>query len=131
MKILIKQYKQEKVETGSQEFELPAVPSYYFETGIRRSIRIIPIFTSWNRERFGKDEELYQLDITCVYDSFQTKIERFIISASELEGIYYNDKNIHNRIINSLFNKWLDTRTEDRFNQDLKTVINNINKIQE
>ena len=77
MKIQLKQYKLEKVETSSVDFELPEETVYFFETHVRRSIRIKPIFTTWQKENLNKEEELQYFEVTCVYLSSKCKIEKF------------------------------------------------------
>lgn len=126
MKVQIKQYKYEKIETSSFDLELPEETSYFFETCIRRSIRIVPVFTSWNKEQYNKEEELYKFDITCVYLSFECKIEKFSVSVSDFE----KDKEIieKNLFLRSWINGWFDKRTKTDFENDLKQAIDKINK---
>lgn len=126
MKTQIKQYKYEKIETSSFDLELPEETSYFFETGIRRSIRIVPVFTSWNKEQYNKEEELYKFDITCVYLSFECKIERFSVPISDFE----KDKEIieKNLFLRSWINGWFDKRTQTDFENDLKQAIDKINE---
>ena len=126
MKVQIKQYKHVKVETSSFDFELPEETSYFFETGIRRSIRIVPVFTTWNKEQYNKEEELYMFDITCVYLSFECKIEKFSVSVSDFE----KDKEIieKNSFLGSWINGWFNKRTQTDFENDLKQAIDKINE---
>jgi hypothetical protein len=121
MKIQIKQYKYEKIVTTSMDFELPEETCYFFETGIRRSIRIKPIFTTWNKEQYDKEEELYQFEITCVYLSFECKIERFTVNLSDFE----KDKEVieKNMFLRSWVNGWFNKRTKEDFEADLKQAI--------
>lgn len=123
---IIKTYKYQKVEILATELELPEVPLYCFQTGIRRAIRIIPVFTTWNKEQ-GKKEELFSLDVTCVYGSFEDKIEHFDISihGSALEGMISNDKDSYN-IGRMLLRKDYNIRTKEQFEEDLQAVINKI-----
>ena len=126
MLIQLKQYKHVKVETDSKDFELPEQPSYFFETHIRRSIRIIPKHTRWNKERYNKEEELYKFEITCVYLSFECKVERFTINVSEFQrDIAVLEKN---EFLNAWIHDWFDTRTKEQFDADLKQAIDKINE---
>ena len=77
----IRQYEYEKKEVASKEIELPKETSYYFETGVRRSIKIIPRFTIWNKERFNKEEELYELEVVCLYNSSECISEKYKIES--------------------------------------------------
>ena len=67
MKLEIKQYEYVEKEIEKKNIEIPEAISYYFETGIRRSIRITPKFTTWNKKNYDKDEELYELEFLCLY----------------------------------------------------------------
>lgn len=124
MKLNIKQYKFEKVETSSKEVELPTETCYFFETGIRRSIKITPRFTTWNKERFDKEEELYSLDVICVYNSFECVVEMFNIPVSRIEEIYYsknNDK--YKDFVVGLIDKHFRVRTKEQFDGDFNYAI--------
>lgn len=116
----IKQYKYEKKEVGSKEIELPKETSYYFETGVRRSIKIVPRFTTWNKENFNKDEELYELEVTCLYNSFECRAEKFNIIISRIEEIYYSEKHKYKEFIHALIEGWFDNRTKEQFEADFK-----------
>lgn len=128
MKLQIRQYKYEKKEIASEEIEIPTTISYYFETGVRRSIKIIPHFTTWNIERFNKEEELYELKIICVYNSNECKIENFSIRVGDIEKIYHNIKHKYNGFVVGLVDNWFDERTKEQFNNDLNAVIKQINE---
>ena len=123
----IKQYEYKKVETTSKQFVLPIEPVYYFETGIRRAIRIVPVLTKWKTE-IGEPEVIYQLDITLVYNCYHTKIEKISIFVSDIEKIYYDTKLEHHNFIKSWVDGDFDIRTKERFEQDLTNCINIINK---
>ncbi len=126
MKLTIKQYKYEKVETDSKEIELPTEPMYFFETGIRRSIRIVPVFTTWNKE-LGKEEEVYELEVTCVYRSFECRIEKFSLSINDIKELYFSEKSHHHKgFVEAFVNNWLDKRTKEQFESDLNSVISSI-----
>ena len=123
MKLAIKQYKFEKKEIASKEIELPSETSYFFETGIRRSIKIIPHFTTWNKEQFNKEEELYELEIVCLYNSSECRAEKFKILAKQIEEIYYSEKHEHKEFINALIEGWFDKRTKEQFDEDFNNII--------
>lgn len=124
----IKTYEYIKTEISDTEISIPQKTYYCFETGIRRSIRIIPIWTSWNMERFQKPEELYELEVTCVYQSSECKVEKFKISISQIESINNREEKTKQKsIITMLLNDWGDDRTKEDFDIDLTTVIKEIN----
>jgi hypothetical protein len=102
---------------------LKLVPSYYFETGVRRSIRIVPRFTNWNKERFNKEEELYELQITCVYLSSECIIEKFSLYPKDIEKIFYVEKHERKDFVTALVNDWFDIRTKEKFESDLNEAI--------
>jgi len=131
MKVKVPIYKFVKELVEDNEFELPDEESYYFETGIRRSIRIIPIWTTWKHEK-QEPEIIFQYHITMVYKSFENKIESFIISATSGLSDLYKEDNKSNKasIIQSLFKGWLDKRTKEQFEADLNSTIENFNKIE-
>lgn len=127
MKKSIEIYKIQKVLDKNFEVDLPDETCYFFETGIRRSIRIVPIWTTWKHEQ-GEDEIIYQYHITCVYRSFENKIESFKVSAiSGLSNIYKSDKK---HPLQSLMLGWLDSRTEEQFMQDLQLAIEELNNFE-
>ena len=123
MKLAIKQYEYEKKEIDSKEIELPTETSYYFETGVRRSIRIVPRFTTWNKKRFNKEEELYELIITCVYLSSECIIEKFSLYPKDIEKIFYTDKHKLLEFVRPLVEDWFDNRTKEQFEVDLNEAI--------
>lgn len=86
----LKQYKFEKVEIGSKTWELPTEKKYYFETGTRRSIMVKPIWTTWQKESFNKDEEVFRLEIICVSTSWENKIIFHEIQVTDIENLYYS-----------------------------------------
>jgi hypothetical protein len=120
MKLEIKQYEYEKKEVAKKEIELPNVVSYYFETGVRRSIKIVPRFTTWNKKNHNKEEELYELGITCLYNSSECIAEKFTLRINQIEEIYYSEKHKHNSFVNGLVNDWFDKRQKEQFDADFK-----------
>lgn len=108
----LKTYKLEKVEVDSTELHIPEETVYLFQTGKRRSIRIVPIFF---------DAAVYELKITCVYLSYKIKIEGFKIQVSMIER-YYNsqDQSIEKEIIQLLLSGDCYERTEEQFTTDLR-----------
>lgn len=125
MEIKIKQYKHEKIEISSKTFVLPEETSYFFETGIRRSIKIEPEFTTWNKEQYNKEEEIFQFNITCVYLNFECKIERFSIRISDFESPLPKVKDF----VNSWTNDYFDKRSKQQFENDLKQAIDLITNL--
>lgn len=128
MEIKIKQYEYQKTEINSKVIILPTKPIFYFETHIRRSIRIVPLYTTWQKNRFDKEEEIYELDFTCVYMSSEIKVERFKIRVSQIEEIYYLSDHKHKQIVVALVEDWLDSRTSEQFYSDLNFVLSEITK---
>lgn len=129
MKLNIKQYEYHKVEIQSRDIEIPTEISYFFETGVRRSIRIVPIYTTWHVFQYGKDEVLWYLDVTCLYNSSQTKAEKFRIDINDIESIYYNEKHKYHGFVRGLVNDFFDVRTKEQFENDLKLTIDKLELI--
>lgn len=129
MKTKIEKWKFVKqVETGV-EVELPDEIEYHFQTGIRRSIAIIPEWTSWQKER-GKDEEIWKYDFICVYDDFKCKIEKASIQVSQISSLLQNDKDSYS-LVDFLVNERGEytVRSKERFMTDYNKVLNNINEL--
>jgi len=128
MEIKIRQYEYKQIEVKSQLFMLPTETVYFFETGVRRSIRIKPIYTTWQKEQHNKDEEIWKVEITCVYLSFECKIEKFQIQVSEIEKIYHSKGDKYKDLIVSWVNDWFNSRTQEDFKNDLHGAITKINE---
>jgi len=118
-KMKIKQYEWIKKEIGVREFSLPTVPVYFFETGIRRAIRIIPV-------SLGEDKIINAIEITFVYNSSECKIEVFSVPVTEIEDIYH----LQGERLHRFFVNWIDgdlnTRTKEQFDGDLQLALNQI-----
>lgn len=123
MKLQIKQYEYEKKEVASKEIQLPTETSYFFQNNIRRSIKIIPCYTTWNKERYNKEEELHELEVICLYQSFECKIEKFSILVRDIEDIYYSNKHEHKDFITALIDGYFHNRTKEQFDADINTIL--------
>jgi hypothetical protein len=120
-------YENVRVKKDDVEVFIPDEPFYCFETGIRRAIRIIPEKVDWESP-FNKKGDVFRLHITCVYQSYEVKVERFSIDIFSVENILngkptYGD---HNSIIHMLHHRTYEPRTKERFEDDLIGVINKI-----
>jgi hypothetical protein len=124
----LKQYKYVQEEINSKEFDIPQKPVYFFQTGIRRAIRIVPISTTWNKQRYKKDEEVYDLEFTCIYTSYECKLEKFKIPISQLESIYYHEKEKYHSIVRNWIDGDLDERTQEQFEGELNSIIDSFKK---
>lgn len=118
-------YKYVKVAVEETEVFIPEEPFFCFETGLRRSIRMIPEFVDWEGPDFGK---VYSLVITCVYLSFECKVEKFRLPLSRVEPLLnHDDKSVRASIAQLLLNGWYHKRTKAQFDADLTAAIENIN----
>lgn len=122
----LKQYHYVKEEIASITWELPTEPQYFFETHIRRSISIVPEWTTWNMEYNQKPEEIFQFKVICVYLSFEAKIDAFIIPVSRLEDLYYREKEQHGDIVKGLINNDFHKRTKEQFMADFNSCLEKI-----
>lgn len=120
MKIRKTRWVEEEIE--SFDFPLPTETEYFFQTGIRRAVRIIPIFTTWKHEK-GLPEEVYKFSMTFVYSSFECKVEQFTIDAYFLSERYHSTKDSYN-IIRDWINGDLLYRTKEQFEADLNKALN-------
>lgn len=130
----ISKYKYEKVKVSDVEFDVPQEPIYLFETGVRRSIRIVPGWTIWQKERFGKPEEIWKLDIVCVYLSSCCKIEKHTVQVSQIESIINSNPDRATTkdvwpIMMLLLDKTALVRTKEQFDNDLDIAISQIKGI--
>ena len=128
--IKLKQYEYVQKEIDSKEIELPEETQYYFQTGIRRAIRIVPRWTTWKKEQENKDEEIFEYKVTFVYGSFECKIEVITIKAygNSLADSYYSKANNDvSNFVKCWLNDDFDVRTKEQFENDLKQAFNTIN----
>lgn len=124
MKIFREKY--EKIQDEEIEINIPQEQSFYFETGIRRSICITPEWTTWNVEYGNKPEVIWRLNILCVYQSWETKIENFSIQISEIQRLY-NQKDDNRKggksIIDFLLYIGKPNRTREQFLEDYQHCV--------
>jgi hypothetical protein len=129
MKIKLKTYKYERVEDNSIDFEIPTETSYFFETGIRRSIKIVPIYTTWQKKRDNKEEEVWKFEVTCIYLSSECIAEKFSVSVSDLEDTHLeNKKGKKCEFIRSWINGFFDERTKEQYDADFNNFFTQINE---
>lgn len=126
MKIQLKQYKYEKIEIESRDFELPTAPVYFFETGIRRSIRIVPLWTTYNKKHYNKEEEIYGFMVTCIYLSFECKIKHFQIPLRSIGELHPTSDKHRNDFITSWISNHFNERSKEMFENDLIHTLNQI-----
>jgi hypothetical protein len=121
-------YKYEKVPVKDTELFIPEKPFYCFQTGIRRAIRIIPTFVDWESS-YNKLGDPYELEVTCVYSSFECKIEKFNIRINQIEdNLNMTSKSQEKEIINMLLNEDYGIRTKEQFECDLNENIRKISQ---
>lgn len=122
----VKKYKIERVLQDEFIFKLPTKPLFLFQYGIRRSIKIIPQWTNWNKEN-GKDEEIWRLDFVIVKGSFENSINKIEIQTSRIEDSYMIGKGDYYDLL-EITNNYSERniRTEEEFNKDFENVLNNL-----
>jgi hypothetical protein len=121
MELKLKKYKFERVEIDNISVKIPKNTEYYFETGIRRSIRVSPILSSW-KEPDNREEILY-LEFLLIYNSWETKIELKRIQIRDIEEVYYNESDPNHNLIKAYFEGWFSKRSKEQFLTDYKLVI--------
>jgi hypothetical protein len=127
MKITIHELRQVPVE--DVELTIPQEPTYLFETGVRRAIRIIPFISEWDSPFINKGE-VYFLKVTCVYTSWETKIEQFTVNVdrgSVTRILSGKGSSPQKQILELLLHKTYEERSVERFEEDFKTVLERIN----
>ena len=125
MEISVKTYEYQKIEKSDTKFQLPEETTYWFETGIRRAIRIVPIWTTWQLENDNKPEEIWKYHFTCVYRSFENKIESFSISLHDFPNYYLQEKR---NIVKEFMDYDFDERTKEQFENDLESALTSLNE---
>jgi len=123
--ILVKvpHYKKEEIEVP---FNLPEETIYLFKTGIRVSIRCIPVWTKWNKEQ-GKEEEIWKLNITLVYGGFDSRIGMYEVQISGIGEILRTEKGDLYYVLQLIGNPDTGIRTKEDFKKDFESVMRSIN----
>lgn len=122
MKLEIKNYEYKKLEVDSKEIELPIKTQYFFQTYYRRAIRVKPVYTSWLKDKGGK-EEIMHYEVTFLYQNFDFNIKKIKLGINDIEEIYYDV----NHDLYSFVSCWLDgdlnKRTKEQFDSELKSMV--------
>lgn len=128
MKVKIKKDSWVK-QTEEVEIDLPEQVLYIWHNGSRVAYCVKPIFTTWNKEKFNKEEEVYEYAIVKVDPSvFAGTIERFKISVSSIPDILKDSKNQNIRLVEDLL-EGKSNRTKEQFDVDYKSVLNRFKEI--
>lgn len=126
--MLIKQYQLKRVEVSSKEWEEPKETQYFFETGIRRAIKIEPELEWLSGGASGepkRGEDIWKYKVILVYNSWETKIEIFNILKSDIGDLYFG-KDKYSDFVKSWVDGSFQKRTKEYFNNDLQEVLNKI-----
>lgn len=125
MKHIIKTFKYVREEGHEIEFEMPTETIYLFETGVRRSVKIIPQYTTWLVDTKGKDkEEIWRYDFICVHNSFESKMYKESIQVHEFERLYNsNERSIEKGLLELLVSGHGLKRTEEQFESDFNECL--------
>lgn len=115
----IRTFEYKKEFTKSISFELPTEIEYHFQTGIRRSIAIIPEFYK---------NEVYSLTFICVYLSFECRIEKDNIRVNSMEDIYHIEGNSKAKGLVEfvMFRDKHTIRTKEQFEADFANAVKEI-----
>lgn len=132
-KMKIKTYRLVRQDDLELDIQIPQEQSFYFETFVRRSICITPVFTTWNVEKYSKPEEIYKLEVVCVYLSQELKIEQCSISVFQIEHTYNHDKE-HKTLECQIIKFLMDfdssnKRTKEKFLEDYNKAIGHFKNI--
>ena len=127
----VQKYEYERVLKHNIELPIPEETLYCFETGVRRSIRIIPKKITWEAPSGGRFKlgDVYSLDVTCVYLSFECRAERFTIDLHQADSLLREDSRKNSKeasILKMLLNEDHDLRTEEQFYEDFRTYLNKL-----
>jgi hypothetical protein len=131
MELKIKKYVHQRVEVESMVFNFPTETQYFFETGIRRSIRIAPKFIKvWkdcNKDFVIGKKILIRYDITCIYLMHECKIECFDIPVGGIEDLYYGEYK-YNEFVKTWVNGHFDERTKEQFDKNFNIAVKMLKK---
>lgn len=123
----IRTYEMKRIFGKEIEINIPTEIEYHFQTGIRRSIKIIPKWTTWNMENSQKPEEVWQLDFVCVYGNFDCKIERTSIQIIHIEDMYNRlDLNEFPLLHFLMIRDESTARSQKQFEDDFKAVLQSL-----
>ena len=123
-------YEYEKVPVKETEIFIPDKPFYCFQTFIRRAIRIVPTFITWEPSSgSSKKGDVYELEVTCVYQSMECVVEKFNVRISDIEDfINREEKGKSAEISRMLLDEDYYERTEEQFNEDLECALESFKK---
>jgi hypothetical protein len=120
-------YELKMIPVADIEMFIPEKPFYCFQTGVRRAIRIIPTFITWDSPQNNKGE-VYELEVTCVYQSGENKVEKFKVRVSLIENYLNRDGQCAaSKISRMLLEEAYYERTEEQFNEDLNNTLDYFN----
>jgi hypothetical protein len=124
MKLNIPIHKYEKVLDKNFEIEIPENPVYLFQFHFRRSVKITPVWTTWNVETYNKPEEIYELQFLIVDDKLIQRVNVQISGLNHLLEYNSNTKNLAAEMI-SLLNEYDEEniRTKEQFEQDYTNTL--------
>jgi len=123
-------YEYEKVPVEETEIFIPEKPFYCFQTGVRRAIRIVPTFVTWEGNQYNKKGDVYELEVTCVYQSMECIVERFNVRVSMIENhINREEKSKAAEISRMLLEEDYYTRTKEQFDADLESALSSFKKL--
>jgi len=127
MKYKVQKEEYKKVISDPIEIDIPEIPRYYWHNGIRRAYCVVPEWTSWNREQYGKEEEIWQIKVVEV-DPTDAVIKAYTIRVSEFTTILSrSNSNSNYRLVeNYLFRPDEETRTREQFMADYTATLEKI-----
>lgn len=124
----IKKYKLQKVLIEEVDFRIPTETLYLFEYHIRRTIKVIPVYTSYHVVLNDKPEELDQIVFVEVLDGFNhtPTIKKHTVSISDLEDIIskadYKDERFQLLDFLNTYTE-VNIRTKEQFEGDFHNVL--------
>jgi len=127
MKIQIKKEEYKKVTLDNFEVNIPENPCYYWHNGIRIAYSVVPVWTSWNKEHYSKDEEIYEFKIIEVDPTFKS-IKVSNIRVSDLSETLTGRRNKeYSRLVeNILLYPKENTREKEQFFKDYNKVLEDL-----
>jgi hypothetical protein len=128
MQIFVQKVEFKKVVSEPREVNIPISTLYLWFNGERRAYSVAPVWTTWNKEHYAKEETIYEYNVVVVDPSLYS-IQSFTISVSNISDILQDVKHPFHRLIETLIDeKEIEntSRTKEQFMADFKNTLKQI-----
>lgn len=121
----VKKYKFQKVIDSEFSLKVPTEIIYLFQFGKRIAIKVVPHFTTWQKEKFDKEEEIWKLSFVVVSSGFDYEIKKLEIQLSQVEREFMIEKGEIYELLDFI-NDYdeRNVRTKEQFEADFNKILN-------